>query len=317
MREKRVGIVGTGSSAVQVVAEAAKDASAVKIFQLEPNWLLPKGSREFTPDERKAFRNPLRYGARRAKLYFDYDFRQMGASHARLDGRYNKKRKEASVQFMHESLASRPDLIPVVTPEFAFEGRRTVVSDDYYPALLNPKVTLVPHAVTKLSANGAVDATGEEHGLDVIVLATGFDAANYLGNYRVRGEKGRDLHEVWEGEPEAFLGMMVPGFPNFFIMYGPNTNAIPLVNFYEAQAACIADLLSKMKRKGRRVVSVRKSAHALYNEWLQNRLGKTVWKDTASYFTAGTGKVVSQWPFSASAYMLATKVLPKIGVRIE
>lgn len=317
MHGKRVGILGTGSSAVQVIAEAARDAESVTIFQLEPNWLLPKGSREFTPAERAAFKNPLRYAARRAKLYMDYDFRQMGASHARLDGRFNRKRKQASIEYLRNSLASRPDLIPLVTPAFAFEGRRTVISDDYYPALLNPKVTLVPHPVAELSKTGAIDSTGVEHELDVIVLATGFDAANYLGNYRVVGEHGRELHDVWEGEPEAFLGMMVPGFPNFFIMYGPNTNAIPLVNFYEAQASCIAGLLTKMLRKGKRTVSVRRSAHAMYNEWLQHRLAKTVWKDTTSYFTAGTGKVVSQWPFSASAYMLATKVLPKVGVRSE
>jgi cation diffusion facilitator CzcD-associated flavoprotein CzcO len=320
MTGKAVGVVGTGSSAVQIVTEAEKIASEVKIFQLEPNWILPKDSRDFTPFERRLNKIPLVYAWRRFKLYLEYDRRQLGSSHARSDGRDNKRRHKKSADFLRRELSSRPDLIDLATPDFAFESRRTVLSDTYYAALRSPKVTLVPHAVKGLIRAGAVDANGDEHNLDIIVLATGFDAANYLGNYQVNGQGGAELRSTWHGEPEAFLGMMVPRFPNFFIMYGPNTNSVPLVSFYEAQASFAASLISRAAKTGRTVIDVRRSAFVIYNDWIQDRLANTVWAQTSSYFRAGasrTGRVVSQWPFGATPYILATKLLRRIAVKLS
>ncbi len=178
----------------------------MKIFQLEPNWLLPKNSRDFTEQERKLNRFAPIYAWRRFKLYADYDKRQYRASHARSDGRTNKVKRQQSLEFMQRELGDRPDLMELVTPKFAYEARRTVVSDTYYAALKSPKVSLVPHGVKGLTRTGAVDANGDEHDLDVIILATGFDAANYLGNYRVRGENGADLHGHWKASPRPSSG---------------------------------------------------------------------------------------------------------------
>ena len=317
MTGKSVAVVGTGSSAVQIVAEAERVAGEVKIFQLEPNWIMPKESRDFTERERRLNRNPLVYAWRRYRLFAGYDRRQLRSSHARIGGRHNKRRHVRSEAFLRRELASRPDLIELVTPKFAFEARRTVLSDTYYAALRNPKVTLVPHSVKGLTRTGAVDANGDEHTLDVIVMATGFDAANYLGNYQVHGRGGVELHDSWKGEPEAFLGMMVPGFPNFFIMYGPNTNSSPLVSFYEAQASFAAGLIARAAKTGKTMIDVRRSAFVIYNDWLQAQLGKTVWSTTNSYFRAGTGKIVSQWPFGATPYILGTKLLRRIAVRLS
>lgn len=317
MTGKAVGVVGTGSSAVQIVTEAERVGKSVKIFQIEPNWILPKGSRAFTPTERKL--NKLRpvYAYRRAKLYLGYDLRQIRSAHARSDGWANKKRHKISEEFLRTELASRPDLLKLATPEFPYEGRRTVLSDTYYKALLSPKVTLVPHAVKGLTSKGAIDANGEEHELDMIVMATGFDAANYLGNYRVHGRGGVELHDEWRGEPEAYLGMMVPKFPNFFIMYGPNTNSVPLVSFYETQAEFAASLIKRAAKERRSEIEVRRSAFVVYNEWLQEQLAKTVWGGTRNYFQAGTGRVVSQWPFGVTPYRLLAKLTRRIAVRLS
>lgn len=316
MAGKSVGVVGTGSSGVQIVQEAAKDAREVKIFQLEPNWIVPKNSRDFSPLERRLNKIPLVYALRRLKLYTEYDVRQYRSSHARANGRANRKRKQLALNYMHESLASRPELLEHTTPDFPFESRRTVVSDTYYQALLDPKVTLVPHGVKELTETGAIDANGDEHDLDIVVLATGFDAANYLGNYRVYGEGGVELHDRWNGEPEAFLGLMVPGFPNFFMMYGPNTNSIPLVHFYEAQANFASSLISKLESRGRTKVTVREKAMRRYNDWVQSRLQRTVWAQTDNYFQAGSGRIVSQWPFGPTSYILATKILRRWATRM-
>ena len=181
----------------------------------------------------------------------------------------------------------------------------------------SPKVTLVPHAATELTRTGLIDANGDAHDVDLIVLATGFDAANYLSSFEVRGENGRDLQKAWEGEPDALLGMMVPGFPNFFMMYGPNTNAVPLVTFYEAQASFASSLIAKLANGKKRTIRVKPEAYRRFNEWLQGKLSETVWAETQSYFTASTGKVVSQWPISASAYILATKWARLRWVEVE
>jgi len=317
MQGKRVAVLGTGSSAVQVVTEAAKDAESVTIYQIEPNWVLPKGSRAFTPEEREQNRNPWVYRWRRARLYLGYDWRTMRASHARRDGRHNKARREASAEYLRTSMAARPDLIPLLTPEFPFEGRRTVITDTYYPALQQPNVELVPHAVTELTPTGARDAGGGERDFDIIVMATGFDATNYIGSYDVAGEGGRTLKDVWGGEPEALLGMMVPGFPNYFMMYGPNTNAVPLPVFYETQAKFMSSLIAELAGGAHRVIRCKPESFRAFNDWLQGVIAKTVWPETESYFTTGSGKVVAQWPITCTGYRVATALARRLAVEIE
>jgi len=314
---KRVGVLGTGSSGVQVISEAAKVAESVKIFQLEPNWLVPKNSKEFSPWERRWNRMPLVYELRRRFLYARYDIRQARTSQARRDGRENKRRARISRGFLQKSLAGRPDLLELATPGFPFEGRRTVLSDDYYPTLLRDNVNLVPHGVKDLTKTGALDANGDEHILEVIILATGFDAVNMLGNYTVTGSNHVELHHQWAGEPTALLGLMAPNFPNFFMMFGPNTNAVPLISFYEAQGRFAAETIKEMSRRGYRAVEVSSPLTLIYNEWIQAQLRRTVWAEVASYFTAGSGKIVSQWPFSPSTYILATRLARRIALRFS
>ena len=305
---QRVGVLGTGSSAVQVVAEAAASAAEVRVFQREPNWLLPKGGHEFSPSERRMSRRALVHRCRRLTLYVRYDVRQVRMSHARSRGWVNRRRRRASDRFLEESLAGHPQLRQLLTPAFPFEGKRTVLSDTYYQALLQPHVTLVPHGVKGLSATGVVDDNGDRHSLDVVVLATGFDAANYLASLKVTGLGGRELHEVWAGGPRAFLGMMVPGFPNFFMMYGPNTNSVPLISFYEAQARFAARAIGRLVSRRAHDVEVSRAVADRYDRWLQSALKRTVWAQADSYFRASTGRVVSQWPFNPSLYLAAARI---------
>jgi cation diffusion facilitator CzcD-associated flavoprotein CzcO len=312
---KAVGIVGTGSSGVQVAPAAEKVASSVKIFQREPNWMVPKKARDFTPLERRSNRTPVVHALRRWWLFWRYDLRQFLGRHVVEGTRVHRRRTALARRHLERSLAGRADLQALVTPTHVFEGKRVVLSDDYYPMLRSPKVTVVPHGVTELTTNGVRDSEGREHVLDVVVLATGFDASNYLGNLAVVGAGGIELHDHWQGEPEALLGVMVPGFPNFFMMYGPNTNSVPLVSFYEAQARFAAGLIARMTKNGWRRVEVRERAHRLYNDLLQARLRKTVWTQAQSYFRAGTGKIVTQWPFSASRYIVSLELAARIAVR--
>lgn len=311
---KRVGVLGTGSSAVQVVTEAQKVATSVTIFQIEPNWILPKSARKYTPTERRRMARPLRYSWERLKLYLGYDLRQMRTSHARASGLFNQRRKAASLAFVNEELKDRPDLLELVIPDFPFEARRTVTTDTYYATLKQPNVRLVPYAASEIYAEGLVDAEGEKHQLDVIVMATGFDTSVYVNSCEVKGEGGIDLQEQWAGEPRALFGLMVPKFPNFFMMFGPNTNAIPLISFYEAQARFAARSIHSLGNKYTRI-EAKPSAYATYNRWIQRKLSKTVWQQVDSYFRGTTGRVISQWPLSASTYIWGTRLLRGITTR--
>jgi len=317
MTGKAVGIVGTGSSAVQVGPEAEKIAASVKVFQREANWIVPKDARDFTAIERWLHRRRLGYALRRWRLYWRYDLRQVFGRHVIEGTRPHRTRAALAREYLERSLADRPELLRAVTPGHVFEGKRVVLSDSYYEMLRSDRVTLVPRGVAELTATGVRDDSGEDHALDIVVLATGFDAANYLGNYEVYGRDGLELHERWHGEPEALLGTMVPGFPNFFIMYGPNTNSVPLVSFYEAQAGFAARLIARTARRGRSTVEVRESAFAAYNTWLQRWLSKTVWHEAENYFRASTGTVVSQWPFSATVYILGLRVAEWLAMRFD
>jgi cation diffusion facilitator CzcD-associated flavoprotein CzcO len=308
LKGKRVGVLGTGSSAVQVVAQGARSAASLKVFQSTPNWILPKGSSEYTERERRRNRNRLVYEWQRRSLYVRYDLRQIRAGHVRAGGRSYERRSRAALTYLNQSLQSHPELRRLVTPRFAFEGKRTVLSDDYYTALKRPNVRLIPHRVRSLTASGVLDASGAEHDLDVIVLATGFDAANYLASFSVAGVRGVELHEQWNGEPQALLGLMAPNFPNFFMLYGPNTNSVPLVSFYEAQARFAAKAIARLGRPGTREVHVSRRITDRYNRWLQTWLRRTAWNDTRNYYQSRTGRIVSQWPFSASFYIAATRL---------
>lgn len=313
---KRVGVAGTGSSAAQVIAEAAKQASGVKIFQSRPNWVLPKKARNFSPRERAAYRHHSLYRMHRARLFASYELRQLRGGHVRQGAWSNRRRAAAAHKYLRESLASRPELRELVTPDYPCEGRRTVISDDYYRTLLRPNVELVPYPIKDLRAHTALDANGEEHELDVLVMATGFDATNYLGTLSVRGRNGVELHDVWGGEPKAFLGMMVPGFPNFFILYGPNTNALPLPAYYQAQARFAARTIARLDSR-RPSVEVSRWWYARFNAWLGRRLSRTLWAQTRSYYRTESGKVVSNWPGTATSYLLAARISRHLVLRFK
>jgi cation diffusion facilitator CzcD-associated flavoprotein CzcO len=305
MTGKRVAVLGTGSSAVQIVVEAAAVASDLTIFQIEPNWIVPKGVHTYTPAERRRLRKRFFYWLERTRLFLRYERRFFNAAHARHDGWSHKQRRKMAADYLNDSLRSDPELLALATPAFAFEGRRTVLSDDYYQALLAPNVHLVPHAMTKLTGDGAVDASGNEYDFDVIVMATGFQAANFLANFTVTGPAGVEIHEQWAGEPEAFLGMAVPGFPNFFMMFGPNTVSVPLPAFFEIQANFIAKVVAHLGSNGRHQAEVSERANRRYNDRLQKMLRKTVWAEVESYFRAEEGRIVTQWPYNCTQYRIA------------
>jgi cation diffusion facilitator CzcD-associated flavoprotein CzcO len=306
---RRVAVVGSGSSAAQVVPALAGKVGKVVMFQREPGWVLPKNNRAFRARESLAMRSPLVQRTVRLWLLLERQRVQNGAKIFREGTPENKRAETAALKYIDTVFADRPDLRAAVTPSYAYAGKRPVLSDNLYQSLLRDDVELVPYAVTKVTPDGVIDSTGAEHKVDVLVMATGFKPSEYLSTLKVTGRSGLDLHSYWNNEPHAFLGMLVPNFPNFFIMYGPNTNGGNIATHLESQASYIAAAV-KYAVDRHAAIEVREWANSTYNRLLQQRLEGTVWATFANnYYKSASGRVVTEFSDGAIPYAILTKVL--------
>ena len=211
---------------------------------------------------------------------------------------------------MLEKTVDDEELRRKLTPDHPMGCKRLVFSSDYLPALTRPNVEVVTSPARYLRARSLVTEDGTERDVDVVVCATGYAAADYLGQLDVTGEHGTTLREVWRDGAQAYLGMAVPGFPNFFMLYGPNTNvgSNSVIFMLEAQARYIVRALKYMRRKGKTYVAVRPAALAEFVAKIDRWMTGTVWTTRCSnYFRAANGRVVTQWPRSARSFWGMTR----------
>jgi cation diffusion facilitator CzcD-associated flavoprotein CzcO len=303
---KRVAVVGTDSTSAQLVPELAKQAAHVTVFQRQPGWIFPKQVVEFdrpagpvsSQQEADALDAQRREAmAEVAKRFADGRVSQIGSVE-------NRQAQTVAENFIRESFADRPDLIPLVTPDYPVMGKRPVLSSDFYPALKRDNVTLVPHAVRELTADAVVDVTGRAHRADIVALATGFTASQFLKSVEVRGTNGISLRDFWGDEPRAYIGVMVPKFPNFFMMYGPNTNSTgALITMFEAEAAFAVDSVRDMVRGGYATVEVDAARFEEYNRWLDDNFANSAFSSTRNYFTNARGRIVTNYPRGSEIFL--------------
>lgn len=311
---KTVAVVGTGSTACQLVPALAPVVGRLDLYQEEPGYVLPKRNIEYTPEERRKnmrFR-PLQ---RLRRILLIRSAQKLAGA---LDvGHERNKKVAAHCRGVIESTVRDPATRQAVTPDYAYGCKRPVLASTFYPTLNEPNVTLVPHRVSDFTESGLVDATGVERSADIVVLATGFQAANYLATLDVHGPEGRSLHDVWGGEPTAFLGITVPGFPNFFMLYGPNTNGgWSVVTQLEIQVRLIVRMIRK-GRRGSTVIDTRPGVAVRYDRWVQKGIADKLSSLTTgciNYYTSATGKNVTQWPHTHFVYLAAVQVLGRVGL---
>lgn len=313
LRGKRVAVVGTGSTSAQVVPALAPEVGKLYVFQRQPGWIMPKGDRVFTDAERRRFvRYPILQKLRRLKLFYGDRTRFKG-----FDARSAKQQelRRLCVDFINRTIDS-PEVRAAVTPDFPWGCKRVVVSSDFYPALNRDNVELVPRAVTRVTTTGIVDADEVEREVDVLVLATGFQPTRYLASLRVEGPGGIGLHETWADEPKAFLGVTVSGFPNFFILYGPNTNGgFSIIAQLERQAEVVVRAVKRITRRGT-AVDTRPEALDRYVRWIDRQIAthaSAMEAGCTNYYHAPTGRNVTQWPRAHGEYYVLTKLLPSFG----
>lgn len=207
---------------------------------------------------------------------------------------------------------SDPELQAKLLPDYPAGCKRPLMSRDWFPALQQPNVRLVTEPITEFTPQGLKTADGEEHVVDTVIYGTGFTALNYLASIEVYGKQGRRLHDEWQEGAEAYLGTTVSGYPNLFILYGPNTNGVNSILFiHEAQAHHVRKALDTMRRLRLKSVDVRKKIQDRYNAKLQAAMVGTVWvSGCTSYYAHPNGKVVTQLPYSGGHFWLRLRVFP-------
>jgi cation diffusion facilitator CzcD-associated flavoprotein CzcO len=318
LKDKRIAVVGVGSSATQVVVNVAPLAKHLYVFQREPGWVMPKFDRDFTEAEREQFRNESEATRlkRRRQLFWQTNRGMIFGRMYRPHTKYSKRMHAFAKAYIADTFKDRPDLKEAVTPTFAYAGKRTVANGDYYPTLLRDNVTLIPRAVERLTETGVVDASGVETPVDVLIMATGFDPARALSSINIAGRNGKKLADTWGDEPRAFFGITVPDFPNMFIMYGPNAHGGMIFTNHQSQVNWALKAI-RAWRNGKRTFEVKPSALKRYVAWLEGRMERTAWKQTKSYFHSKRGAIITQWPWDGFAYMIMTRLFWRIGHRIK
>jgi cation diffusion facilitator CzcD-associated flavoprotein CzcO len=306
---KTVALVGTGSTATQILPEIQPIVKKAYLFQREPGWVMAKGDRDFTPTERAKLRTYWGHRVERWRQLLRIEKGVWGGGIYRPGTKMNALREQQCRDYINRTFADRPDLAKAVTPDYPYPGKRPIFNTTFYPTLLEDNVELVPRAVASVTRTGVVDADGVERDVDILVMCTGFQPTNYLARIEIIGREGRSLRDYWAGEPRAYLGITVPTFPNFFILYGPGTNGGEIVTMLERQSEYAVRAMKRMMREKVTAVEVRRSWADRYHQWLMGKMEGTSWQMCNNYFTVANGRVVTQWPYGPTMYGWMTKVM--------
>lgn len=295
---ERVGVIGSAASAVQFVPEIVERAGQVHLFQRTANWVLPKPDEPFTAEQLDEFRRDPSIIMRERENVF-----------ARVDGSITFSDPEAvaaAEAFGRAAIGTVED--PVVraqlVPTHPFGCKRPLISNHFYRAFNRPNLELVTDAIQRITPRSIVTVDGVEREIDTMILATGFATTRYLSAIDVVGRGGRHIEDAWHDGAQAYLGVTTAGFPNLFMLYGPNTNNGSILVMIEAQVAHVVAHLVRLKEEGIAWVDVRQDVMDRYNDEIQDLIaGVEVWQAGCNgYYRTPSGRVVTQWPASMSAF---------------
>jgi cation diffusion facilitator CzcD-associated flavoprotein CzcO len=294
---KRVAVIGTGASAIQFVPKIQPRVAQLTLFQRTAPWIMPRPDKPVSARAQWCFRHlPFTQRLVRNAIYWQLESRAIGFV-------VNPKLTKYPMKFALSYLARRvkdPALRERLTPNYRLGCKRVLLSSDYYPALGQPNVEVVTNAIREIVADGVVTADGVHHAADAIICGTGFQVNDVRAPFEVIGVDGADLGERWLRDgPEAYLGTSVAGFPNFFMMVGPNTGLghNSMIYMIESQVQYIAECLRELQRRGARTMSLRPEVQQAFNERLQQDMQRSVWTSGChSWYQTQSGKVTAIWP---------------------
>lgn len=320
---KRVAVIGTGASAFQFVPEIAPKVAQLKVFQRTPPWGLPVP--HYHEDVPEGFKWLLEHVPFYDKWYRFWlfwmtteGFLPMVKSDPNWDGGpqavsgENLMLREMAAQALAAQVADRPDLVDKVIPQYPVGGKRAVLDNGVWlGALKRPNVELITDRIERITPKGVVTADGAEHEVDVLIYGTGFKASSFLSSLKVKGRGGQDLHETWAGDARAYLGITTPGFPNFFIIYGPNTNIVvngSIIFFSECAVRYIVGCLKLLAETGARAMEPKREVHDDFNRRVDEANQGWAWGSphVTSWYKNELGRVSQNWPFGLIDYWRAT-----------
>ena len=304
---ERVAVIGTGASAIQFVPEIQPRVGKLHVFQRTAPWVMPRPDRRLTPTEHSLYRRlPAAQLAMRAAIYWARESFVMMFRHprfGRLVERMALKHLDGQVQ--------DPELRRKLRPSFAIGCKRILPSDEWYPALTQPNVDVVTDPIREVRPRSIVTRDGTEREVDTIVFGTGFHVTDIAIADRIHGRSGRSLAEAWGGSPQAYLGTTVAGFPNLFLLTGPNTGLghSSIVFMIESQINYVADALRAMRRRDAAAIEVRPDVQSAYNAELARMTEGTVWVTggCSSYYIDRNGHNSTLWPTFTWPYRKRTR----------
>ncbi|MBM0124629.1 flavin-containing monooxygenase [Pimelobacter simplex] len=310
---RRVAVVGTGASAIQVVPAIVERVASLTVLQRSAPYVVPK------PDGTYSARQQRRFGShpRLHRLTRQGVFHLSEQLNRTLDsdGPLAEVLHRAWQVHLRRQVGD-PALRERLVPDYPLGCKRLLFSNDWYPALTRPHVAVVTDAISSVEPDGIRTSDGRLHEVDVIVFGTGFAATDFLAGIDVRGRGGRRLSDAWDGGARAHLGMAVPEFPNFFVLYGPNTNlgGSSIIGMLEAQAGYVARAAAHVRDRG--PVEVRRDRAAAYDDEMQRRLGESVWSSCASWYRDPSGRITTNWPGTVREYQRRTAAFDASDFRV-
>ncbi len=298
-----VGVIGSAASAVQFVPEIAKQAGQVHLFQRTANWVLPKADTPYTTEEVERFvTDPVAVAQHRWQVF------------RMIEGVItfsNPQALQMAEQFGRQNIAlvEDPELRRKLTPTEPYGCKRPLISNEYYPTFNRPNVELVTDGVSAITTDSIETVDGRSRPVDTVVLATGFATDRYLSAIAVTGRGGVTIDDAWADGAQAYLGITTAGFPNLFILYGPNTNNGSIITMIEHQVAYMVRQLRRMDADDLAWIDVRPDVMERYNTELQHDLdGVAVWQAGCNgYYRAASGRIVTQWPHTMSEFRRRTQ----------
>jgi len=304
---KRVAVIGTGASAIQFVPQIQKQVAKLDLYQRTAPWIMPKADRAISEREREWFRKyPVTQKLVRAGIYALMESRALGFV---VYPKLLSFGEKFALSYLERKVKD-PVLRAKLTPDFAFGCKRVLISNDYFPALTQPNVEVITIGIREVRANSVVSEDGTERTVDAIIYGTGFKAQDPLPRGAIFGRKGIDLLDAWKDGVEAYLGTTIHGFPNLFMLVGPNTGLghNSMVYMIESQVHYVMECLKLMRRRGLCEVETRQAVQSKFNLVLQQRHGKTVWTSGCkSWYLDKNGKNTTLWPGFTFEFRAATR----------
>ncbi len=322
---KRVAVIGTGCSAIQFIPRVAEIAASTTVFQRTPNWLMPRPQyQKELPENLLWCFDHLPYYNNWFRLHLFWRSHEGLLPRLEVDPQWNAKGDNSVSASNHElgfmlrlylesEFTDHPDLLDKVIPDYTMGAKRFVIDDGLWATTLKrPDVDLCADPIVEITEQGLRTEDGTLHEADILIYGTGFKASEFLTPMKIVGRGGIDLHEQWDGVAQAYLGIVSPNFPNFFFMYGPNTNIVingSIIYFSECEVHYITRYIRYLLETNAAALDVKKEVHDAYNVMIDDGNAKMAWGASSvnSWYKNPSGKITQNWPFSLLEYWDQTR----------